>query len=132
MLFRSAVAARYAVRVNGLDALALTKLDVLDGFETLKICTAYRCDGRVIDSMPSDAAQLARCEPIYESLPGWSDPTHGVRQWADLPLRTRQYIARLEEVSGVPAAILSTGSGREDTIFRQDVLARALPGANLS
>jgi adenylosuccinate synthase len=126
-----AVAARYAVRINGLDALILTKLDVLDGFDTIKICTAYRCDGRVIDAMPSDAAQLARCEPVYESMPGWAASTNGVRTYAALPDQTRRYIAKLEEVSGVPAAVISTGSGREDTIFREDVLSRVLPGLRL-
>ena len=117
-----AVAARYAARINGLDLLALTKLDVLDGLERIDICTAYRSGSRTLTEFPSDAGQLAACEPVYESWPGWSTPTRAVRQYSDLPENARQYIARLEEVSGVRAGIISTGSERNDTIFRDDVL----------
>jgi len=117
-----AVAVRYGVRINGLDALALTKLDVLDGLERIEICTSYRFGSRRLTEFPSDIAQLAACEPVYESMPGWSEPTRGVRRFADLPDAARRYVARLEEVSGVPAAIVSTGSGREDTILREDIL----------
>ena len=113
-----AVAVRYAVRINGLDALALTKLDVLDGLDEIKICTAYRCGGSVVQEFPSDIGQLAACEPIYESIAGWSEPTKGARRYQDLPDGARRYIARLEEVTGVPAAIISTGSDRDDTIIR--------------
>jgi adenylosuccinate synthase len=115
-----AVAVRYGVRINGLDALALTKLDVLDGLERIEICTAYRCGSRTLTEFPSDLSQLAACEPIYESMPGWDTPTRGARRFADLPENARRYIARLEQVSGVPAAIVSTGSDREDTILRED------------
>jgi adenylosuccinate synthase len=121
-----AVAVRYAARVNGLDALALTKLDVLDGLSELQVCTAYRCRGVELRDMPGDVAQLAACEPIYETLPGWSQPTRGVREYGELPREARAYIARLEEITGVPAAIVSTGSGREETIFREGMLAEAL------
>jgi adenylosuccinate synthase len=117
-----AVAVRYGVRINGLDALALTKLDVLDGLERIEICTSYRFGSRRLTEFPSDIAQLAACEAVYESMPGWSEPTRGVRRFADLPDAARRYVARLEEVSGVPAAIISTGSGREDTIMREDIL----------
>jgi adenylosuccinate synthase len=117
-----AVAVRYAARLNGLDGLALTKLDVLDGLETINVCTAYRMGGRTIADFPSDTGQLARCEPIYESIPGWDAPTKRVRRFDQLPAAARKYIARLEEVSGVPAAIVSTGSERDDTILRDDVL----------
>jgi adenylosuccinate synthase len=123
-----AVAVRYGARINGLDALALTKLDVLDGLERIDICTAYRCGGRALTEFPSDVAQLSACEPVYESMPGWSSPTRGLRRYADLPDAARRYIARLEEVSGVPAAIISTGSERDDTIFRSDVLKATLSG----
>ena len=116
-----AVAARYAARINGLDALALTKLDVLDGLERLEICTAYRCGGRMLSDFPADIAQLALCEPVYESMPGWSEPTKGIRRFSDLPENARRYVARLEEVSGVPAGLVSTGSDRDDTILREDV-----------
>jgi adenylosuccinate synthase len=115
-----AVAVRYGVRINGLDALALTKLDVLDGLDRIEICTAYRCGSRTLREFPSDLSQLAACEPIYESMPGWREPTRGVRRFAELPENARRYIARLEQVSGVPAAIVSTGSDRDDTILRED------------
>jgi adenylosuccinate synthase len=117
-----AVAVRYGVRINGLDALALTKLDVLDGLEKIEICTAYRCGSQTLTEFPSDIGQLAACEPIYESMPGWKTPTKGVRRLGDLPDGARRYIARLEEVSGVRAAIVSTGSERDDTIIRDDIL----------
>ena len=122
-----AVAVRYAVRVNGIDALALTKLDVLDGLEEIKICTSYTCNGATVKEFPSDLGQLAACEPVYESIEGWTEPTKGVRRFADLPAGARRYIARLEEVTGVPAGIVSTGSDRDDTIIRDDsVVARWL------
>ncbi|HZP49090.1 MAG TPA: adenylosuccinate synthase [Vicinamibacterales bacterium] len=117
-----AVAARYAARINGLDALALTKLDVLDGVGEIAICTAYRCDGRTITDFPPDPRQLAQCTPVYETMPGWTAPTRGVRAFGQLPDAAKRYIARLEEVSGVPAAIVSTGSERDDTIFRNEIL----------
>jgi adenylosuccinate synthase len=120
-----AVAVRYAARVNGLDGLAITKLDVLDAMDELSICTAYRCDGKIVDEMPSDLGVLANCEPIYETISGWRKPTRGLTRFADLPVEARQYIARLEEVSGVPAAIVSTGSDREHTIVRDDSIAAA-------
>jgi adenylosuccinate synthase len=116
------VAVRYACRINGLDGLALTKLDVLDGLERIDICTAYRANGRTLTDFPADVRQLAECEPVYESMPGWSTPTAGVRTFDRLPPAARNYIARLEDVSGVKAAIVSTGSERGDTILRDDVM----------
>ena len=122
-----AVAARYAARINGLDALAVTKLDVLDGLPQVEICTSYSCGSRTLTEFPSDLAQLAACKPVYESMPGWTSPTKGARKWTDLPDAAQRYIARLEEVSGVQAAIISTGSERDDTIIRDDVMkARGL------
>ncbi len=118
-----AVAVRYAVRVNGLSALALTKLDVLDGLPELQVCTAYRCKGATLTEMPGDQAQLAACEPVYETLPGWTTPTAGVRVFDELPEEARAYVARLEEITGVTAAIISTGSSREATIIRRDTIA---------
>ena len=118
-----AVAVRFATRVNGLDTLALTKLDVLDGLPELQVCTAYRCKGTTLTEMPGDHAQLSACEPVYETLPGWTTPTAGVRRFDDLPKEAKAYIARLEEITGVPAAIISTGSAREDTIIRDDSIA---------
>jgi adenylosuccinate synthase len=117
-----AVAVRYGVRINGLDVLALTKLDVLDGLEYIDICTAYSWGTKTLTEFPSDITQLAACEPVYERMTGWSTPTRGVREFAALPENARRYIARLEEISGVPAALVSTGSERADTILREDVL----------
>jgi adenylosuccinate synthase len=117
-----AVAVRYGARLNGLDALALTKLDVLDGLDRIDICTSYRCGSRTLTEFPSDIGQLAGCEPVYESMPGWSTPTKGIRRFEDLPAAARRYIARLEEVSGVRAALISTGSERDDTILRPEIL----------
>jgi adenylosuccinate synthase len=126
-----AVAIRYSVRINGLDALALTKLDVLDGVDRLDICTAYRCGNQTLTEFPSDIARLASCKPMYETMPGWSSPTRGLRRFADLPEAARRYVSRLEEVSGVPVALISTGSERDDTIFRKDVIVdRRLPIAD--
>jgi len=118
-----AVAVRYAARVNGLDALAITKLDVLDAMPEIQLCTAYRCHGKVISEMPSEVAQLAACEPIYETVPGWTKKTLGVTQFSQLPSEAQRYIRRLEEVTGVPAAIISTGSERDHTIVRDDSVA---------
>jgi adenylosuccinate synthase len=123
-----AVAVRYGVRINGLDALALTKLDVLDGLDRIDLCTAYRCGSRTLTEFPSDIGQLAACEPVYESMPGWNAPTKGIRRYQDLPEAARRYISRLEAVTGVPAAVISTGSERDDTILRDDVLSTRLPG----
>jgi adenylosuccinate synthase len=118
-----AVAVRYAVRVNGLDALALTKLDVLDGLPELQVCTAYRVHGATLTEMPGDVAQLSACEPVYETIQGWKAPTAGVREYDQLPTEAQAYIARLEEITGVPAAIVSTGSAREYTIIRRGPIA---------
>jgi adenylosuccinate synthase len=114
-----AVAVRYAVRTNGLDGLALTKLDVLDGLETIDVCTAYRCGGRILTEFPADVRQLEACEPVYERLPGWSHPTRGTRVFSDLPSEAQAYVRHLEQVSGVTVTILSTGSDRDDTIIRE-------------
>jgi adenylosuccinate synthase len=118
-----AVAIRYSSRINGLDALALTKLDVLDGLDRIDICTAYQCDGRTLTEFPSDVSRLSQCKPVYETMPGWSTPTKGLTRFSDLPEAARRYVARLEEVSGVPAAIISTGSDRTDTILRADLMS---------
>ncbi len=113
-----AVVVRYSVRINGLDALALTKLDVLDDLDELRICTGYRTNRQLLTDFPADLRELAAATPVYETLPGWSQPTRGVRQFSQLPREARQYIERLEQVSGVPCAIISTGSERDDTIVR--------------
>ena len=129
-----AVVVRYAVRVNGLDALAVTKLDVLDGLDDIPVCTGYRYGGRLIEEFPAGRTVLAGCEPVYERLPGWSRPTAGVRRYEDLPPEARAYLARIEALSGVPISIVSTGSDRADTILVRGGLVdrwqaeRAVPG----
>jgi adenylosuccinate synthase len=120
-----AVVVKYAARVNGLDSVALTKLDVLDGLEEINVCTGYRYGKEVLHEWPADLNVLARCEPIYEILPGWSEPSAGVTRHNDLPPGAQRYVAFLEEVSGVPISIISTGSGRNDTIIRERSAAAA-------
>jgi adenylosuccinate synthase len=117
-----AVAVRYAARVNGLDALALTKLDVLDGLGEIQIATSYRSRGATLTELPADAGQLLSAEPVYETMPGWSRPASGVRAFDDLPGEARRYVARLEAITGVRVGIISTGSAREDTIIRDHAL----------
>jgi adenylosuccinate synthase len=111
-----AAALRRSARINGLTGLCITKLDVLDGIEELKICTGYQLDGKSIDMLPVGADDVARCVPIYESLPGWSENTFGLNQWEDLPKNARDYLMRLETLCGVKVAIVSTGPERDETI----------------
>ncbi|MEM7669894.1 MAG: adenylosuccinate synthase, partial [Pseudomonadota bacterium] len=111
---------RQTCRVGGVSGIALTKLDVLDGMEELRICTGYRLDGEVIDYLPTAAAQQARVEPVYESLPGWSESTFGARRWLDLPAEAIKYVKRVEELIETPVAILSTSPERDDTILVTD------------
>jgi adenylosuccinate synthase len=115
-----AVAVRYAVRVNGIGAVALTKLDVLDDLDEIQIAVAYRIDGRQVEEFPSTLPPGATLEPIYESWPGWAAPTKGATSFEALPEAAQRYVARLEEVSGVPIGLVSTGSDREETIIRSD------------
>ena len=115
-----AVVVRYSARINGLDGLALTKLDVLDGVPEVHICTGYQAAGGTITEFPADLRVLAGAEPIYERMPGWSAPTKGITRFDQLPGEAQRYIRRLEEVSGVPCAIVSTGSDRAETIVRED------------
>ena len=117
-----AVGVRYAVRVNGMTALAMTKLDVLDNLDELRICTGYRRGGEVLTDPPATIGELASCDPVYETMPGWSGSgrTAGVRDERDLPAAARAYLERLETLSGAPVAIISTGSDRGDTIVRHD------------
>ena len=96
---------------------------MLDGFDEIKVCTAYRYNGTVINDWPADLNVLAKCEPVYETLPGWSRPTSGVTRFDELPSDAKRYVAFLEEVSGVLVSIVSTGSGRPDTIIREKTIA---------
>ena len=111
-----AVVARHAVMTCGVDEWALTKLDVLDTFAALKICTAYELDGRRIDHFPANIRAAARCRPVYEELPGWQTSTKDIARFGDLPGAAKRYIARLEQVTGVPVGILSLGPRRESTL----------------
>ena len=108
---------------SGVTGIALTKLDVLDGFETLKICVGYDLDGTRLDYLPTAADSQARCKPIYEELPGWSQSTEGARSWADLPAEAIKYVRRVEELIDCPVALLSTSPEREDTILVTDPFA---------
>ncbi len=115
-----AVVLRYAARVNGLWGLALTKLDVLTGLPELSIASAYELDGERLQELPVDAADLARVQPVYETLPGWTESLDGVQRFEDLPETTRRYIARVEELSGVPVIAVSLGAERARTILREN------------
>ncbi|MBZ9936663.1 adenylosuccinate synthase [Mesorhizobium sp. BR1-1-16] len=115
-----AVLVRQTVRTSGIHGIALTKLDVLDGLEEIKICVGYRLDGREIDYLPAAQAAQARVEPIYETLEGWQDSTAGARRWNDLPAQAVKYVRHVEELIGAPVALLSTSPERDDTILVQD------------
>lgn len=111
-----AVAGRYCVQLNGVTAGALTRLDVLDDFETIKVCIRYRCQGKLLDGFPGTEAVLGRCEPVYEELPGWRQPTPHLRRFEDLPDAAKAYVRRLEELVGCPMNLISVGPRREETI----------------
>ena len=118
-----AVLVRQTCATSGVSGIAFTKLDVLDGFETLKICVAYDLDGTRLDYLPTAADQQARCTPIYEEMPGWSESTEGARSWADLPANAIKYVRRVEELIDCPVAFLSTSPERDDTILVTDPFA---------
>ncbi len=109
--------------ISGVTGIALTKIDVLDGFETIKICTGYRLDGEPIDYLPANAQDQARCVPVYEEIDGWEGTTVGARSWADLPAQAIKYIRRIEELIECPVASVSTSPEREDTILVRDPFA---------
>ncbi|MHC8509988.1 MAG: adenylosuccinate synthase [Rhodospirillales bacterium] len=115
-----AVLVRQAMTVNGAHGIALTKLDVLDGMEELKVCTSYELDGEPFDRLPGARARQARVRPVYETLEGWKDSTAGARSWADLPATAVKYVRRIEELIGAPVAVLSTSPKREDVILVHD------------
>ena len=118
-----AVLVRQSAAVSGITGIALTKLDVLDGFETISICTGYRLRGETLDYFPSHAADQAAVEPIYETMEGWSQSTAGARSWADLPAQAIKYIRRVEELINCPVTLVSTSPEREDTILVRDPFA---------
>ena len=115
-----AVLVRQTVITGGVDGIALTKLDVLDGFEEIKICTGYEVEGERLDYLPADALLQAKLKPVYERLEGWSQSTRGARSWAQLPANAIKYVRRVEELIGAPVVLLSTSPDRDDTIMVRD------------
>ena len=115
-----AVLARQTIKVAGIDGVALTKLDVLDGFEEVKVCVGYLLDGQKIDRLPAGQNAQARVEPIWETFEGWTQSTRGARKWADLPAQAVKYVRHIEELIGCPVTLLSTSPERDDTILMRD------------
>ncbi len=111
---------RQSVKVNGITGIALTKLDVLDGFKEIKICTGYDIDGKIYDHLPANQRLQAKAKPVYETIEGWSETTMGARSWADLPAAAIKYVRRIEELIEAPVALLSTSPERDDTILVHD------------
>src|SRR5687767_8966601 len=126
-----AVVVRYSARINGMDAIALTKLDVLDGLPEVRLCVGYKTAAGMVTEFPADLGLLVDAEPVYETLPGWSTPTKGATRVEDLPAEARRYIKRLEEVSGVDCSIISTGSDRSETIIRSDSVVAGWLGSSV-
>jgi len=119
-----ALVARYAVRVNGLSGIAITKLDVLSGLETVKVCTGYSYQGTVLDEVPASLEVIEQCTPIYEELPGWNDDITGAKTMAELPQTARDYVARVEALSGAPVVLVSVGPRRDETIVLRNPFER--------
>lgn len=117
-----AVAARFSHSVNSFTGMAVTRLDILDSFPTLKVCVGYRLDENEIDYFPANVSVLEKCQPVYEELPGWQSPTGDIREYEQLPPRARRYLERLEGLASCPVSIVSVGSSREQTIIRDDIL----------
>ena len=118
-----AVMVRQAIRIGGIDGIALTKLDVLDGMEELRVCTGYEIGGGRVDRFPASAREQAAVRPVYETVPGWSESTRGARSWGGLPAEAVKYIRRIEELIEAPVALLSTSPEREDTVMVRDPFA---------
>jgi adenylosuccinate synthase len=115
-----AMLVKQTIVTGGVDGIVLTKLDILDAFEKIQVCTGYELDGRKIDYLPADANEQARLKPVYEIMDGWNTSTRGARSWAELPARAVKYVRRIEELIGAPVAMLSTSPEREDTILVRD------------
>ncbi|SPR96943.1 adenylosuccinate synthase [Cupriavidus taiwanensis] len=112
-----AAALKRSVQINGVSGLCMTKLDVLDGLESIKLCVGYTLDGNTVDILPRGSDAVARCEPVYEEFPGWNESTFGVKTWDALPEQARVYLKRVEEVVGIPIDMISTGPDRDETIL---------------
>ena len=117
MIWFDAVISAYSCMINGINKLAITKLDVLDTLEEICICTAYELDGKVITEMPTNADELSRVKPLYETLPGWCESTADARSMADLPENARKYLARVAELVDAEVAIVSVGPKRDQTFL---------------
>jgi len=117
-----AVAARFSTRINGFTGAAITRLDVLDNLPQLKICVGYKLDGHNIDHFPGNVAELERCQPVYEELPGWQTPISHIRQFEQLPPKAKQYVNRLEELASCPINVISVGQAREQSIHKMPIL----------
>jgi adenylosuccinate synthase len=114
-----AAAMKRSIQINGVSGFCVTKLDVLDGMDEIKICVGYRVNGTATDMLPSGAEEAASCEPVYESMPGWQDSTVGINRYEELPVKARAYLERIEAICGVPVDMISTGADREETIVRR-------------
>lgn len=115
-----AVVVRYSVRVNGITDLALTKLDVLDGIEEIKLCVAYQCGDKILKEFPAALSEMEQCRPIYETMPGWMCDISSCRKFEDLPKEAQDYIARIEELTDAKISIVAVGPERTQTIIRSD------------
>ena len=115
-----AVALRHAIQINSVSGICLTKLDVLDGMDTVKVCVGYKLNGEMYDRLPAGVTAQANVEPVYETLPGWKETTAGARKWNDLPAQAIKYVRHVEELVSAPVALLSTSPERDDTILVRD------------
>jgi len=120
-----ALVARYAVRVNGLSGIAITKLDVLSGLDTVKVCTAYKYQGQLLDEVPASLEIMEQCSPVYEEFPGWTEDITGAKSLADLPVNAQNYIKQIEKLSGAPVVIVSVGPRRDETIILRNPFEKA-------
>ncbi len=116
------VAARFSQRVNGFTGMVITRFDILDVLPTLKVCTAYKLDGRIINYFPANIDNLGRCEPVYEELPGWMSSTENIRKYKDLPVNAKNYVKRMEELSGCPANLIGVGPSRDQIIEKSPII----------
>jgi len=114
-----AAALKRSIQLNGVSGLCITKLDVLDGVEAVKICVGYELEGAFSEILPVGAEELERCHPVYEELPGWMESTVGIRSYSALPKAARTYLERIEALAGVPLDLISTGPEREETIVKR-------------
>jgi adenylosuccinate synthase len=116
------VAARFSQRVNGFTGMVITRFDILDVFPTLKVCTAYKLDGKIIHYFPANINVLAQCEPVYEEMPGWMTSTENVRKFSDLPVNAKNYVKRMEELSGCPANLIGVGPERDQIVEKSPIM----------